>query len=183
MSVSEEQVGFALNVHINGHLVEQPEEGGQQRCKLLPVDGFVPIHVQQVKKILDVVAGGLLTANHVENPWKLVLSESMVFVFVELIKQFLKQRGDVLRLESPPHLVDSRMLHTAEGFHESPNYYNHTLTGFQLSSAPSPARLDLSIPSRLLSGSPCCFPFSLKLSPIILSAVACSEKRLTTMFR
>lgn len=90
---SEEEVGLALNVHINGHLVEEPEEGGEEGGELLAVDGFVAVHVEEVEEVLDVVAGRLLPAHHVDeglqHPRELVLRESVVFVLVELVKQFL----------------------------------------------------------------------------------------------
>jgi hypothetical protein len=110
------KIGLFINLDVDLAFVEDPEEGGEKRSKLVAVDGLVAVDVEQVEDVLDVVRGGLLAAHQVNDrlhhPRELSFTETVVLVVVELAEDLLQQHGDVLRPEVPQG-----------GVHRSPYVY------------------------------------------------------------
>lgn len=97
-------IAFPFDVNLDLFFAQYLEKGGQQGHEFLAVHSLVSIHVQQIEKILDIVNGGLLSSDQInqglDHPRELALREAVVFVRVELIEDLFEQRRKVLIAET-----------------------------------------------------------------------------------
>jgi hypothetical protein len=95
-------------VNLDLFFAQYLEESGQQGHEFIAIHCLVSIHVQQIEKILDIVNGGLLSSDQVnqglDHPRELALGEAVIFVGVELIEDLFEQRGNVFIAETT-HLL------------------------------------------------------------------------------
>lgn len=89
-----------IDIDFDLPFLQDLEEGGEEGLELLPVDGLIAVHVQQVEDVLDVVLGGRLPADQIDDrlhyPREFGLGEAVVLVDVEGVEDFVEQHRDVL---------------------------------------------------------------------------------------
>ena len=96
------------NIHLDILLLEHLEEGLEQGLEFLPINRLIPVDVQQVEEILNIVLSGLLSPHEIDEGLhhlgKLALGEAVVLVLVEFVEDLVEDDRDVLLLElSLPH--------------------------------------------------------------------------------
>ena len=85
--------------------VQHFEESGQKRGKLSPVDGPVPIDIEEIKEIFNIVLSGGLSSNQIDDSfddrWELFFCEWFVVIFVELGVDLFEESRDIFLCEFP----------------------------------------------------------------------------------
>ena len=93
------KISLSFDIDLYVPLLQHLKKGGEQWLELLPIDRLIPIHIQEVEDVLDIVLCGLLSAHKIDDrlhyPWEFRLGEAVVLIDVEFAEYFIEQRGDV----------------------------------------------------------------------------------------